>query len=217
MMKEFFRKVRSSFGFNLGSRGQEQYRGLRGEVFWTMTDVRSGQEQKGHIKNVVTRDASVLLARLMKGTGTPTVHISEPNFGVFALAVGTGDPNWDPLSPPPATVTQRCLWNELGRKTIQSTQYIDGDGVVSGVPTDVVDFITTFSESEAVGPLTEMGLLGGDISTNMSVVNPVLPPNGPYDPSFNLVGKDTLVNYITFPVISKPATSTLQWVWRLHF
>lgn len=217
MLKEFFKKARSSFSFHLSSRTEEKYRGPRGEVFWTMRDSRTGEEQKGHIKNVVTMDASILIARLMKGTGTPTAHIAEPNFGIYALAVGTGDPNWDPLSPPPATVTQRALWNELGRKAVQSTQFIDGDGVPSSVPTSVVDFITTFSESEAVGPLTEMGLVGGDISTNMSVVNPVLPPNGPYDPTTNLVGKDGLVNYITFPVISKPATSTFQWVWRLHF
>jgi len=215
MMKEFLKKVRASFSF--GMNGQEHVVGLRGEVFWEMKDSRTGADDKGHLKNVVTLDASILLARLAKGTGTPTVHISEPNFGIFALAVGTGDPNWDPLSPPPATVTQRGLWNELGRKAIQSTSFIDGDGVASGVPTSTVDFITQFSESEAVGPLTEMGLLGGDISTSMAVVNPVLPPNGPYDPAFNLVGKDTLVNYITFPVITKPATSTLQWVWRLHF
>lgn len=214
-VKDVFKKVRAAF--SLGFAQQDHVPSIRGEVMWTLTDVRTGAVTKGRRKNVVTLDASILLARLMKGTGTPTVHVTEPNFGVFALAVGTGDPNWDPLSPPPATVTQRGLWNELGRKTVQSTAFIDGDGVVSSVPTSTVDFITTFSESEAVGPLTEMGLLGGDISTNMSVVNPVLPPNGPYDPAFNLVGKDTLVNYITFPVISKPATSTLQWVWRLHF
>lgn len=214
-VKDVFKKVRAAFSVGFAQQDHVPY--IRGEVFWEMTDVRTGEVTKGHRKNVVTLDASILLARLMKGTGTPTVHVTEPNFGIFALAVGTGDPNWDPLSPPPATVTQRGLWNELGRKTVQSTAFVDGDGVISSVPTSTVDFITTFSESEAVGPLTEMGLLGGDISTNMSVVNPVLPPNGPYDPAFNLVGKDTLVNYITFPVISKPATSTLQWVWRLHF
>jgi hypothetical protein len=214
-VKDVFRKVRAAF--SLGFANQDHVPAIRGEVLWTLTDTVTGAVTRGRRKNVVTLDASVLLARLMKGTGTPTVHVTEPNFGVFALAVGTGDPNWDPLSPPPATVSQRALWNELGRKAIQSTAFIDGDGVISAVPTSTVDFITTFSESEAVGPLTEMGLIGGDISTNMAVVNPVLPPNGPYDPTFNLVGKDTLVNYITFPVISKPATSTLQWVWRLHF
>jgi len=31
----------------------------------------------------------------------------------------------------------------------------------------------------------------------------------------NLVGKDTLVNYLTFPVINKPPTSTLSWTWRI--
>lgn len=217
MLKEFFKKVKTSCAASFGFRNEERVGGLKGEVFWTLTDVRTGEQTKGHIKNIIVMDASILLARLMKGTGNPTAHISEPSFGVFALAVGTGDTSWDPMNPPPATNTQRSLWNELGRKAIQSTSFIDGDGVVSAIPTSVVDFITTFSESEAVGPLTEMGLVGGDISTNMSVVNPVMPPNGPYDPTVDLVGKDTLVNYITFPAINKPATSTLQWVWRLHF
>jgi hypothetical protein len=62
-----------------------------------------------------------------------------------------------------------------------------------------------------------MGLLGGDINTNMSITNPILPPNGTYDPTVDMTGKDTLVNYLTFPVINKPATSTLTWVWRLTF
>ena len=80
-----------------------------------------------------------------------------------------------------------------------------------------MDFTTTFAESEAVGPIAEMGLLGGDINTNLSIRNPVLPPNGLYDPTVDLVGLDTLVNYLTFPVVNKPATSTLSWTWRLTF
>ena len=74
-----------------------------------------------------------------------------------------------------------------------------------------------FSESEAVGALTEMGLLGGDVNSNMAVRNPILPANGTYDATIDVTGKDILVNYLTFPVINKPATSTLQWTWRLTF
>lgn len=203
--------------FALQGRADDQYRGVRGEVFWEMRCSQTGKVTKGHFKNVVTMDASILIARLMKGTGTPIAHQSEPSFGVFALAVGTGDLSWNLQNPPPATNTQRSLWNELARKAIQSTNFINQDGTIAGVPTNIVDFTTTFSESEAVGPIVEMGLLGGDLSTNMSIRNPVLPPNGLYDPTVDLVGLDTLVNYLTFPVVNKPATSTLAWTWRLTF
>lgn len=193
----------------------DSYCGFRGEVFWILRDVRTGEETSGHFKNVVTMDASVLVARLIRNAAAP--HVSEPNFGVYALAVGAGDIGWNLQNPPPATNTQRSLYSEIGRKAIASSSFIDGNGAVSGVPTSVVDFTTIFSESEAVGPIVEMGLLGGDISTNMGVSSPVLPPNGAYDPTVNLVGLDTLVNYLTFPVINKPPTSTLSWTWRLSF
>lgn len=185
-----------------------------GEIFWELRDGATGKLQgHGSFKNVVTKDASILVARLLKSPATP--NLSEPAFGVFALAVGTGDAGWNPLNPPVATVTQRSLYNELARKQITVSDFIDGVGAISGVPTNVVDFTTTFSEAEAVGALTEMGLLGGDVDTNMAVTNPILPPNGTYDPTVDVVGKDTLVNYKTMPVINKPATSTLSWTWRI--
>lgn len=162
------------------------------------------------LRNLVVLDASILIARLMKDS-------QEPPHGIYALAVGTGDSGWNPMSPPAPTNTQRSLYSELARKTFANTQFIDGGGVPTAIPTKVVDFTTTFAESEAVGPLVEMGLLGGNISTNMNVRNPVLPPNGPYDPTVDLTLYDTEINYLTFPVINKPPTSTLTIVWRLTF
>jgi hypothetical protein len=219
MIRERFKKARDrAVTYALKTVLQDRYYGCRikGEVLWELRDSRSGHKTGGKL-NIVTLDASILLARLMKGTGAPIAHQCEPNFGVFALAVGTGDGAWNPLNPPPATDTQRSLYNELARKQVASTSFITSTGTVSGIPTNVVDFTTTFSESEAVGALTEMGLLGGDIDTNMAVTNPILPPNGTYDPTVNVVGKDALVNYVTFPVINKPPTSTLTWTWRLSF
>lgn len=217
MIRERFKKLREgAINYALRSVLKDGYAGIHGQVFWELKDLTTG-DVKGGKFNVVTLDASVLLARLMKGVMAPVAHQSEPSFGVLALAVGTGDVSWNPLNPPPATNTQRSLYNELARKQISTTSFIDADGGISGVPTNVVDFTTTFSESEAVGSLTEMGLLGGDISTNMATRNPVLPPNGSYDATVDLTGKDTLVNYVTFPAISKPANSTLSWVWRLTF
>lgn len=189
----------------------------KGEIFWRLEDTITGEVTTGKLSNTVVLDAGILIARFFKGTASPIAHQSEPSFGVLALAMGTGNVSWDVLNPPAAKNTQRSLWNELGRKQIQSAQFVDGDGNISSIPTNIVDFTTTFSESEAVGPLCEMGLLGADISTNMSLTNPVLPPDGPYDPAVDLVGKDTLINYLTFPVISKSSTSVMSWTWRLSF
>ncbi len=217
MLRDYYRKVQSAVKFSLANFTQDRYRGIRGEVFWVMEDHTTGKITRGHFKNIITLDASILIARLMKGTGSAVPHQSEPNFGVYALAVGTGNISWNLQNPSPATNTQRSLYNELARKAIQTTQFIASDGSLSGVPTNVVDFITTFAETEAVGPIAEMGLLGGDINPVLSITNPVLPPNGEYDPTVSLTGLDTLVNYLTFPVINKPATATLSWTWRLTF
>lgn len=216
--------VRDTFGktdaklvsFDVKSQTAENYgHRMTGEVFWEMRDSVTGAVSSGHHKNIVVLDAGLLLARFLKGTGTAIPNVSEPRFGVYALAVGTGDVGWNVQNPPAATNTQRSLFNEIGRKAIASTSFITSLGAISSVPTNVVDFTTTFSESEAVGPLTEMALIGGDLSTNMAVLNPILPPNGAYDPTVNTVGKDIMINYITFPVINKPPTSTLTWSWRL--
>lgn len=184
---------------------------IRGDVFLTVRDGRTQKVQDHReLRNLVVLDASILIARLMKDN-------SEPPHGVYALAVGTGDVGWDPMNPPAPTNTQRALYSEITRKTFTSTQFVDSGGVPTAYPTKIVDFTTTYTESEAVGPLVEMGLLGGNISTNMAVRNPVSPPNGPYDDTVDLTNYDTLCNYLTFAVINKPSTSTLSIVWRLTF
>lgn len=202
--------------FDMSTCMEEHFPKIKGEIFWQLEDTITGEITKGKLKNVVTLDASILIARLLKTAAAPIAHQSEPSFGILALAVGTGYVSWDLQDPPPATITQRSLWNEIGRKQIQSSQYVTSLGLPSGVPTNIIDLTTTFSISEAVGPITEMGLIGGDSDINM-VKNPVFPPppNGPYDSTFNMIGFDTLVNYVTFPVINKNASSTLSWTWRL--
>lgn len=184
---------------------------IRGDVFIRLKDGKTGELQEEHeLRNLVVLDASILIARLMKDN-------VEPTKGIFALAVGTGDVGWDPMNPPAATNTQRALYSEITRKTFTTTQFIDGGGVPVAYPTKVVDFSTTFTESEAVGPLVEMGLIGGNISSNLSITNPVSPPNGAYDPTVDLTLFETMVNFLSFPVVNKPATSTLQIVWRITF
>lgn len=201
--------------FALACRQADSFQGsgyfVKGEVFFEMRDGLTGEVQESrHLKNLIVLDASILLCRLAKDN-------AEPPHGIFALAVGTGDIGWPPLSPPAPTNTQRALYAEITRKTFVSTTFIDSGGLPVAYPTKVVDFNTVFTESEAVGPLMEMGLLGGNISSNMSIKNPVSPPNGPYDPTKDLTLYETLFNYLTFAVISKPATSTLAITWRISF
>lgn len=209
---EAFRAARSTFVAVLNGRYQEDLRyKIRGDVFFKLRNGQTGElewEQKH--RNVVTLDASILIARLMKDS-------VEPPHGCFALAVGTGDVGWNPMAPPAPTNTQRSLYAELTRKVFANTQFIDSGGAPTAIPTNVVDFSTIYTESEAVGPLVEMGILGGNINTNMAITDPVLPPNGPYNATVDLTNFDTLVNYLTFPVVNKPATSTLEIVWRLTF
>ncbi len=209
---EAFRRAGGSFRAALGSRHEEDARiKIRGDVFITMRDGKTGVIQAHREKrNIVVKDASILIARLVKDN-------QEPSKGAYVLAVGSGDTGWDPMNPPAATDTQRALYSEITRKTFSDTQFVDAGGVPVGYPTHIVDFTTIYTEAEAVGPLVEMGLIGGNISTNLSVKNPVSPPNGTYDPTVDLTSYETLLNFLTFPVVNKPATSTLQVVWRLTF
>lgn len=207
---EALSRVGSALFGALKPRYEDKTHAIRGDVFFKMEDTQTGEVKRWEKRNLIVKDASILLARLMKDN-------SEPPKGAFVLAVGTGDIGWNPLSPPAPTNTQRALYSELTRKTFSNTQFIDAGGIPTSIPTHVVDFTTIFTESEAVGPLVEMGLIGGNISTNLSVRNPVTPPNGAYSDLVDLTTKETLINYLTFNVISKPATSTLEITWRLSF
>lgn len=208
-----FRQIREAVHMAMTCRYEDQISAIKkGEVFMTLRDGKTGEIQdQRHIKNIVTRDASILVARLFKNNAETGLH------GGLCLAVGTGDTGWNPMAPPAPTRTQRALYAELTRKMFASSNFVDSLGNPTAIPTNVVDLVTTFTESEAVGPLVEMGILGGTISTNMSIKNPVSPPNGPYDPTVDLTTKETMGNYLTFKVQNKPETSTLGITWRFTF
>ena len=120
--------------------------------------------------------------------------------GITFLAVGTGDPSWDIQDPPAPTTSQVALEGESDRKAISSsnTSFIDpntGDPVGNATPTNIVDYAVTFSESEAVGAIVEMGLFGGDATAAS--------------------GTGTMLNYRTFPVINKTNSMTLSVIFRI--
>jgi len=204
-------KLAALLDIGVGWNEQDSYSGPKGEIFYKMHDAVTGElVEEGHIQNIVTRDLSILLARLAKDS-------IEPAHGIFALAMGTGDAGWDLQNPPAATNTQRSLYSEIARKTFSATNFIDSGGATSAVPTNIVDFTTSFTATEAVGTLVEMGLIGGDVSDDLGTTSPVTPANGVFDETEDVRGQDTLCNYLTFPVINKPSSATMVVTWRLTF
>jgi len=212
--RENVRKLRTGFKIGMGNRYAEpSMLTIRGHVFFEMRDACTGELQlQRDQENVVTLDAGLLVARLMKDP-------NEPAHGINMLGVGTGALG-AVLNPDAPSNEQRRLNNEIARKPFSETTFRDANGAAVAIPTNVVDFTTIYGQSEAVGPLNEMGLLS-TISDNTGVIN-----NNPndagqggqaYDPTIDVTDYDELVNYLTFSVISKPATSILTITWRLTF
>ena len=150
-------------------------------------------------KNLIVDVCSKLIAEWAI-TGNPGFPRSSTTDypGILSLAVGTGAIGWDLQNPPVETAGQQQMFSESERKAFTTVNYTDGLGNVSPTAaTNVIDFLTTFTETQAIGPIVEMGLFGGNNS---------LEPNGV-----------TMVNYKTFAVINKSATSSLSILWRLTF
>lgn len=192
LLKEVLQRTfESAFGgFRL--RHEERMKGLHGEFWVRLFDAKTGRiVEERHGNNIIVNTASVLIARLLKDN-------HEPDAGISYLAVGTGESGWNLQNPPQPTNTQTKLENEIARKafTTNDVSFVDPDtGDPTTVPTNVVDFTATFAETEAVGPLVEMGLFGGDATDQ--------------------VDSGTEINYRTFPVINKTSSMTLTIIFRI--
>jgi len=177
-------------GFHL--KYNEEVKGLKGEFHIVLRDAKTGlvvDERHGH--NIIVNTASILLARLLKDN-------NEPDAGISYLAVGTGAVGWNLQNPPQPTASQTMLFSEIARKAFSTpdVNFIDPEtGNPTIVPTGVVDFSMTFAETEAVGPLVEMGLFGGDAS--------------------ELRDSGTEVNYRTFPVLNKTNSMVMTITFRI--
>ena len=139
-------------------------RSLKGEVFIEMVDATSGEVlHKEHRQNVITLDAGILVAILLRDPDSRT-------HGFNMLSVGTGAAG-ALLSPNAPDPRQRSLNAEIARKPWSSTTFRDASGNAVAIPTNIVDYTCTFDEGEAVGPLNEMGIQS-TISANPAITNP---------------------------------------------
>lgn len=185
-------------------------RQAKGTFILDMRDARTGEQLHYFEKdNIITLDAGILAAILFKDP-------DSRDRGVYMLAIGTGATG-ALLSPDAPSSSQRKLNAEIARKSFVSTTFCDAGGNAVSIPTNVVDFTTTYSEAEAVGPLNEMGLISpiSDNPLTTSNQNPDVFPARLLTRDLTLY--DILVNYLTFSVVSKPSTAILTITWRLTF
>jgi len=186
-------------------------------------------------KNIIVNTVKWLFARLMAESAgalsNPSVTsgvFNEPQFGVWGLALGSGDPSWSPVAQPVETSTQTALITEIKRKQCSSIQYVDtNNNPVVGLSLQV-DFQTVVNQTldQINVPIREMGLIGGGTQTS----SPAPPPfvdtpvtdmsstNTPYfnpeEPTLNSV---ILINYKTLPPLPLPAGINLIFSWVLSF
>lgn len=192
IFKEVLHRAKECFFGGFILRNQEGLRPLKGEYWITLKEGLTGKVlETRHDHNIIVNTASILIARLLKDS-------LEPDGGITYLAVGTGGVGWNLQNPPQPTNTQSALNNEIARKafTTEDISFIDPTtGNPTLVPTNVLDFTATFNETEAVGPLVEMGLFGGDAT--------------------DVADSGTEVNYRTFPVLNKTNSMTLTIIFRI--
>jgi len=191
IFKDNLRKTgeKLSMGFKINY--LENIPALKGEYWIRLYDHEGSCLVERHNNNIIVNSASILIARLLKDN-------SEPSGGITYLAMGTGAVGWNLQNPPQPTASQTTLENEIARKafTTEDITFINPEtGNPTIVPTNVVDFTATFAETEAVGPLVEMGLFGGDAT--------------------DLLNSGTEINYRTFPVINKTNSMTLTIIFRI--
>jgi len=170
---------------------EPKYPGLKGELFVKAYDKALGGElvYEYNKHNIIVNSASILIARLLKDN-------SEPQNGISYLAVGRGNSNWDLFDPPAPTTSQTRLENEFYRKAVDYSTFVHPEtGEPTTVYTNIVDYSVTFGESEAVGPIVEMSLFGGDATAE--------------------INSGTMVNWRTFPVINKTSTMTVTVIFRI--
>lgn len=111
--------------------------------------------------NIVVNNCSVLIACLMRGL---------TNYkGISYWAVGSGLSTWDTAQPEP-TISDDKLQIEVYRKavTYDNFKFIDSANQPSASPTNRIELVVTFSETEANSGLREFALFGGNATSSLN-------------------------------------------------
>lgn len=190
-------------------------------------------------KNIIVNVVKFLFARLMANTipGAGSVNagpvplgqssvtpFGDPLYGIWGLALGSGDPSWSPDTQPVETAVQTALITQVLRKQLSTVNYVDTNLNPISQYTSMVDFQTTVNATtdnlNQVG-VRELGLIGGGTLgsappatvTNMLTApywNPSLVPPGP-------ANSVVLINYKTLPPLILPPEVNMIFSWVLTF
>lgn len=143
-----------------------------------------------HVKNLIVSKASNFMAKRMRPG-------ASWGAGITHLELGTGVGTGTTQAPQVEDVNQTALRVPLARKAISSWTYLDAGGNATASETNVVQITTTFTDTEAIGAIVEMGLFGGDAT----ITN----------------GSGYMFNYKVFPVWNKQSGMQLTVIWKLTF
>jgi hypothetical protein len=142
---------------------------------------------RGWHDNAIVADCRRLLASFMAG---------KPGTGIGGVLVGSGQAAWDVGGPPAATPAQAALVDPHPFLVPAANLQIDflDNGGVTALPTNRIQIVATIGPGKppwpdahhAAASLREFGLVG------------------------HIGGTQTLINYVTHPVINKDPTSTLE-------
>jgi|WetSurMetagenome_2_1015567.scaffolds.fasta_scaffold687172_1 hypothetical protein len=191
VFKEKTKRLLNMFKLSTVWREKETMPGVKGELILKAYDMALGGKlvYSYRHKNIIVNTASILMARLLKDS-------SEPSNGISFLAVGSGSGEWDLFDPPAPTTSQTQLEYEYYRKAIEVSTFVHPEtGEPTNAYTNIVDYAVTFGEGEAVGPMVELGLFGGDATSELN--------------------SGTMVNWRTFPVINKTSTMSVTVIFRI--
>lgn len=188
LFQEKYRQMNQRMRIGLNSSYIEKLPPLKGELFIQAHEKDKLVYEYKH-SNIIVNTASILIARLLKDN-------EEPMSGISYLGVGSGNPEWNLFDPPAPTTSQTRMENEYFRKAIELSTFVNPEtGEPTTVYTNIVDYSVTFGESEAVGPIVELSLFGGDATVELN--------------------SGTMVNWRTFPVINKTSTMTITVIFRI--
>lgn len=189
--KEKTKRLLNLFKLSFSIREEENTSPLKGELFLKAYEMADGGRlvYDYYRGNIIVNTASILIARLLKDS-------SEPTNGISYLAVGSGSGEWNLFDPPAPTTSKTYLENEFYRKSIDVSTFVHPEtGEPTNAYTNIVDYAVTFGEGEAVGPIVEMGLFGGDATAELQ--------------------SGTMINWRTFPVINKTSTMSVTVIFRI--
>lgn len=188
---EKLRRVRNFFSFFPILREKENISLPRGYLFIKAYDMALDGKLVYNYEehNIIVNTASILIARLLKNN-------TEPQNGISYLAIGSGSGEWDLFDPPAPTTSQINLENEFYRKAIDVSTFIHPEtGEPTSAHTNIVDYAVTLGEGEAVGPIVELSLFGGDATSEINT--------------------GTMINWRTFPVVNKTSTMSVTIIFRI--